>query len=121
MIGLSFKPGTDDLRESPLVALAEHLIGKGYELRIFDPAVTLSRLIGANKEYIERALPHIASLLRTDLVDVLSHADVLVIGHRLREVTDALAHLKKPNLSLVDLVGMSRPPDSQCAYQGICW
>ena len=121
LIGLSFKPGTDDLRESPLVTLAEQLIGKGYELRIFDPAVTLARLIGANKEYIERSLPHIASLLRADLVDVLSHADVLVIGHRLREVTDALAHLNKPNLSVVDLVGMSQAQDLACKYRGSCW
>ncbi|HZF14581.1 MAG TPA: nucleotide sugar dehydrogenase [Steroidobacteraceae bacterium] len=121
MIGLSFKPGTDDLRESPLVTLAEQLIGKGYQLRIFDPAVTLSRLLGANKAYVERSLPHIASLLCTDLVDVLLHADVLVIGHRSREVTDALAYLKKPGLSVVDLVGMSRAKDLQCGYRGICW
>ena len=68
LVGLSFKPETDDLRESPMVTLAERLIGKGYQLRIYDPSVNLAKLVGANRSYIEQAIPHIAERLLSDLV-----------------------------------------------------
>lgn len=119
MIGLSFKPGTDDLRESPLVALAEQLIGKGYQLRIYDPAVNLARLIGANKRYIEQTIPHIGSLLTDDLGEVLRSAGVLVVGFRNLEVDQALAALEPDALPIIDLVGVDQRGRSR--YQGVCW
>ncbi len=82
LFGLSFKPGTDDLRESPLVELAERLFGKGYDLRIYDANVSLSRLLGANREYIETRLPHLAQLLADSVDEVLGHAEVLLVGTR---------------------------------------
>ena len=80
LIGLSFKSGTDDLRESPMVTLAESLIGKGIELSIYDPEVHLSRLLGANESFINRHVPHIGDLLKADLKEVVDQSDVLVLG-----------------------------------------
>ncbi|MDT7671332.1 MAG: GDP-mannose 6-dehydrogenase, partial [Pseudonocardiales bacterium] len=80
LLGLSFKPGTDDLRESPLVELAERLLGKGYDLRIYDANVTLSRLVGANREYIEERLPHLSDLLGDSVDEVMDHAEVCIVG-----------------------------------------
>src|SRR3954470_465163 len=90
LFGLSFKPGTDDLRESPLVELAERLLGKGYDLKIYDSNVTLSRLMGANREYIEGRLPHLGELLSNSVSDVMAHAEVCVIGCRDDAVLAAL-------------------------------
>ncbi len=87
LIGLSFKTGTDDLRESPLVTLAETLIGKGYDVRIYDPDVKLGHLIGTNRAYIEQAIPHISGLMADSLSDVMKHADVLVIGKPIPELS----------------------------------
>ena len=80
MIGLSFKTGTDDLRESPLVLIAEQFIGKGLNLLVYDPEVHLSRLLGANRRFIEQHLPHIGSLMRADIESVIAESDVLVVG-----------------------------------------
>lgn len=80
LVGLSFKPGTDDLRESPLVRLAETLIGKGCDLRVLDRSVAIARLTGANRRYIEEEIPHIASLMCDHLDDFLGHSEVVVIG-----------------------------------------
>jgi GDP-mannose 6-dehydrogenase len=80
LFGLSFKPGTDDLRESPMVELAERLLGKGYDLRIYDPNVAVSRLIGANREFLESRHPHLAALLTGSARDVMEHAEVCVVG-----------------------------------------
>ena len=91
MIGLSFKPGTDDLRESPLVTVAERLIGKGYDLRIYDPEVNLSRLLGANKRYIEHSIPHIGNLMVPECRDVIDHAEVLVVGLATKAITSVIA------------------------------
>jgi GDP-mannose 6-dehydrogenase len=90
LFGLSFKPGTDDLRESPLVELAERLLGKGYDLRIYDANVTLSRLMGANREFIDDRLPHLGELLSSSVDEVLAHADVCVIGCKDPVVLSAL-------------------------------
>ncbi len=91
VIGLSFKPGTDDLRESPMVALVEVLIGKGLDVRILDPNVAIARLVGANRRYIEEEIPHIASLMCEDLTTLLGHADVLIIGNAGEEAARAVA------------------------------
>src|SRR5204863_6538230 len=90
LFGLSFKPGTDDLRESPLVELAERLLGKGYDLKIYDANVSLSRLMGANREYIESRLPHLGQLLAGSVGEVMDHAEVCVVGTKDPAVLSAL-------------------------------
>jgi GDP-mannose 6-dehydrogenase len=89
VVGLSFKPGTDDLRESPLVTLVETLLGKGCDVRVLDPSVSLARLVGANRRYIEEEIPHIASLMCEDVAALLRHAEVVVIGNGSREAAAA--------------------------------
>ncbi|XLY86681.1 nucleotide sugar dehydrogenase [Ectopseudomonas mendocina] len=119
LLGLSFKAGTDDLRESPLVELAEMLIGKGYELRIFDSNVEYARVFGANKEYIESKIPHVSSLLCKELDEVVSQSDVLIIGNgekRFAEVLDSVGDDKQ----IVDLVGFMAHA-TQANKEGICW
>jgi GDP-mannose 6-dehydrogenase len=102
LIGLSFKPGTDDLRESPLVRLAEVLIGKGFRLAIYDDDVSLSNLFGRNRAYIERVLPHINELLQADLAHVVNRAQVLIIGKRSDALTEVRA-LQRPEQVVIDL------------------
>ncbi|MFJ2742919.1 nucleotide sugar dehydrogenase [Streptomyces sp. NPDC087440] len=121
LFGLSFKPGTDDLRESPLVELAERLFGKGYDLKIYDANVSLSRLLGANREYIENRLPHLAQLLADSVQEVLDYADVYLVGTRDPAVLAALPHGEGP--VIVDLV---RLPDAEArrtepGYLGLAW
>jgi GDP-mannose 6-dehydrogenase len=121
LFGLSFKPGTDDLRESPLVELAERLLGKGYDLKIYDANVALSRLMGANREYIEGRLPHLGDLLSTDVDEVFAHAEVCVVGSKEPAVLAALA--APGDRLIVDLV---RLPDADArratvGYQGLGW
>jgi GDP-mannose 6-dehydrogenase len=121
LFGLSFKPGTDDLRESPLVELAERLLGKGYDLRIYDANVALSRLMGANREYIESRLPHLGDLLSNSVDEVLQHAEVCVVGCKEPVVLDALS--APGDRIVVDLV---RLPDAETrrahdGYQGLGW
>ncbi|TMC37576.1 MAG: nucleotide sugar dehydrogenase [Chloroflexi bacterium] len=91
VVGLAFKAGTDDLRESPMVALVEMLIGKGCDVRVFDPNVAIARLIGANRRYIEEEIPHIASLICADVQALVTHAEVLVIGNASDETERVLA------------------------------
>ena len=125
LFGLSFKPGTDDLRESPLVELAERLVGKGYRLRIYDANVQLSRLMGANREYIESRLPHLGDLLSSSVEDVLAHAEVCVIGCRDAAVLDALDRTSggTHDRTIIDLI---RLPDADQrrahpGYVGLGW
>lgn len=121
ILGLSFKAGTDDLRESPLVYLTETLLGKGCDLKIYDQNVSLARLTGANKQYIEKVIPHISSLLCSSLDEVAAASDVLVIGNRLPEVTNLLNNTNGHHI-VIDLVRIneSRVENDQ-NYQGICW
>ena len=91
VVGLAFKAGTDDLRESPMVTLVETLIGKGCDVRILDPSVTVARLRGANRRYIDEEIPHIASLLCESVETLLAHAEVLVVGNTSVEATQAMA------------------------------
>jgi GDP-mannose 6-dehydrogenase len=121
MIGLSFKTGTDDLRESPLVSLAEHFIGKGLQLSIYDPEVHLSNLLGANRRFIEQHVPHIGSLLRQDLLTVLRDADVVIVGLEQTAIFDALReHLREDQL-VIDLVNMPKREGLKSQYLGLCW
>ena len=121
LVGLSFKQGTDDLRESPLVLLAERLIGKGRSLKIYDAAVSLSLLVGANRRYIHEVIPHIGTLLSDDLDDVVSHAEVLLIGHRLPEMSDSARRSGANIVSIVDLVGGYEDLHRSATYTGACW
>jgi GDP-mannose 6-dehydrogenase len=121
LFGLSFKPGTDDLRESPLVELAERLHGKGYDLRIYDANVNISRLLGANREFIETRLPHLAQLLTDSVDDVLEHAEVCVVGTRDPAVLSALP--PGDDRLLIDLIHL---PDAEArradsGYHGLAW
>ena len=120
-VGLSFKTGTDDLRESPLVTLAEMLIGKGYSLSIYDPEVHLARLLGANKSFIEQHLPHIGEMLVPELADVVQTSDVLVLGSSSPAVIDALARLARPDQVVVDLVNLPPGVSLKARVQGLCW
>jgi GDP-mannose 6-dehydrogenase len=121
LVGLSFKTGTDDLRESPLVALAEQLIGKGYELRVFDPEVHLARLLGANRSFIEKHLPHIGQMLTPDLKAVIAESEVLVLGSSSRPVIEALARMVRPEQRIIDLVHPTDAVPLQGQMQGLCW
>ena len=109
VVGLAFKPGTDDLRESPMVALVEALIGKGLDVRIFDPNVALARLVGANRRYIDEEIPHIASLMSESVDAVVKHADVLVIGSASDEARRALAAVR-PGQAVIDLTRSAAAP-----------
>jgi GDP-mannose 6-dehydrogenase len=120
-IGLSFKTGTDDLRESPLVTLAEQLIGKGYELRIYDPEVQLAKLLGANKSFIEQHVPHIGQMLAPELADVVAASEVLVLGSNSREVIAALARLVRPEQTVIDLVRLPADMVLRAKVLGLCW
>ncbi len=121
MIGLSFKTGTDDLRESPLVSLAEYFIGKGLQLSIYDPDVHLSNLLGANRRFIEQHVPHIGSLLRRDLVSVLHDAEVIVVGLEQAAIFDALREHVRDDHLIIDLVNIPSRKGLRGAYAGLCW
>ncbi len=121
MIGLSFKTGTDDLRESPLVALAEHFIGKGLSLLVYDPEVHLSNLLGANRRFIEQHVPHIGSLIRSDIAAVIAESDVLVVGLGNASVATALAEHVRPEQVVIDLARLPHRDRLRGQYQGLCW
>jgi GDP-mannose 6-dehydrogenase len=99
LIGLGFKANTDDLRESPFVELAERLLGKGYELKIYDPNVSLAQLTGANKEYIDKVIPHLSRLLVGSLAELVE-CELLVVGHQYPTVREFLSTAKIPFLEL---------------------
>jgi GDP-mannose 6-dehydrogenase len=121
LLGFSFKAGTDDLRESPIVMLAEALLGKGYQLCIYDKSVSLARLVGANKEYINQQIPHLSSLLTESLDEVLDKSDVIVVGNAAPEFDDALTRTR-PDHVILDLVRVKTPRDQiKGDYRGICW
>jgi len=119
LLGLSFKAGTDDLRESPQVELAEMLIGKGFDLSIYDRNVEYARVHGANKDYIESKIPHVSSLLNSDLDDVVAKADIIVLGNS-DERFAKLAEQAPSGKRVIDLVGFM-PHASNGVAEGICW
>ena len=120
VLGFSFKAGTDDLRESPLVELIERLIGKGYQVRVYDRNVSLANLQGANRAYIEKEIPHIASLMAETVDDVLAASDVIVIGNADEAFRRALVEAG-PDHTILDLVGIGCGEGSRARYEGICW
>ena len=121
VLGLSFKPGTDDLRESPVVSLIENLIGKGYSISIYDEEVSLARIHGANKRYIEQSIPHISSLLKERIEEVVDQSEVLVVakkGNCFEESVSGLNH----GFVVIDLVRIfSDRSKWPLSYEGICW
>jgi GDP-mannose 6-dehydrogenase len=122
MLGLSFKAATDDLRESPQVQLVKRLLGEGRQIQIWDDNVSLGRLIGSNREYIESVIPHIGSLLSSDLEQIVNGAEVIVIGTR-GVLKEALQKLLRPEQVVIDLVNLekSRRLEGGANYAGICW
>ena len=123
LFGLAFKPGTDDMRDSPLVTLAERLLGKGFDLAIHDNFVRISRLMGKNKEFIDREIPHLNRLLRQGPQEALDGAEVVVVGH-----ADAVSraaihdHVKVHGARIVDLAGCDDlRPAGPGRYEGLCW
>jgi GDP-mannose 6-dehydrogenase len=121
VLGLSFKSNTDDLRESPMVAVVETLLGKGFEVSIFDANVNVSRLLGANRSYIEQEIPHLSRLMREDPKQVLEEAEVILVGNEDPRFAGLLEHLK-PEQSVLDLVRVSKAStQSGAAYEGIGW
>ncbi len=121
MIGLSFKTGTDDLRESPLVLIAEQFIGKGLSLLVYDPEVHLSRLLGANRRFIEQHVPHIGSLMREDIESVISQSDVLVVGLSAPAIFEALTRHVREDQTVLDLVNIPKPKALKGKVMGLCW
>jgi GDP-mannose 6-dehydrogenase len=120
ILGISFKAGTDDLRESPLVELVERLLGKGYELRIYDRNVSLASLVGANRDYILNRIPHISKLMVESMDEVLAFGETLVIGNGSEEFRSVPERLR-PGQVVVDLVRVSQRRSDVPTYDGICW
>lgn len=122
MLGLSFKPGTDDLRESPLVHLVKRLLGEGCKVQIWDENVSLGRLVGSNRQFIEEFIPHIGSLLSQNLQEVVGSAEVILVGTRAVDKM-TLAAAMRPGQIVIDLVNLEKPRryDGAEKYLGICW
>ncbi|HEX2648617.1 MAG TPA: UDP-glucose/GDP-mannose dehydrogenase family protein [Burkholderiales bacterium] len=120
LLGISFKAGTDDLRESPVVELAERLIGKGYDLRVYDANVALATIRGANREYLLERIPHISRLLVPELEEVLAHAGTLVIGNGAPEFRDVPKAITEQQ-TIIDLVRICESRSIAGVYEGLCW
>jgi GDP-mannose 6-dehydrogenase len=120
VLGFSFKAGTDDLRESPMIEVIERLIGKGYDLRVFDKNVNLAKLVGANRDFILSRIPHISRLMAPSIDEVLEHAETIVIGNKDPDFADVPVRLRE-NQQLVDFVRVSNQRRMDGKYEGICW
>lgn len=120
VLGFSFKVGTDDLRESPMIEIIERLAGKGYDLRIYDKNVQMARLVGANRDFILNRIPHISKLMVDDINAVLRHAETVVIGNKDREFED-IAQRLDARQCLVDFVRVANRGGKDGMYDGICW
>jgi GDP-mannose 6-dehydrogenase len=120
ILGFSFKAGTDDLRESPMIEVIEHLIGKGYDLRIFDRNVNLASLVGANRDFILNRIPHISRLMVNSIDAILDHGQTVVIGNKDPEFQGILERLKEGQ-RLVDFVRITSRRSENGKYDGICW
>ena len=121
LLGFSFKAGTDDLRESPMVILAETLLGKGYSVKIYDRNVLVARLTGSNKDYIEQQIPHLSRLLCSSIDEVVGDSDVIVVGNAGPEFSEALTRCREDQ-TILDLVRVPVDRANVVAdYRGICW
>jgi GDP-mannose 6-dehydrogenase len=120
ILGFSFKAGTDDLRESPVVELTERLIGKGYDLRIYDANVRLASIYGANRDYILNHIPHVSRLMVSSIDEVLEHAGTIVIGNAAPEFRDVPRRLSDGQ-TVIDFVRVTDSRSVSGVYEGICW
>lgn len=121
ILGLSFKPKTDDLRESPMVELIEKLLGKGYEVFIYDAEVSLAKIFGSNKKYIEMMVPHISCLIKEDIQEVITNSDVIVVAKNDEDYKKNINQIKEKKIVL-DLVRMDIDKEgADSLYEGICW
>jgi GDP-mannose 6-dehydrogenase len=121
LLGFSFKAGTDDLRESPMVVLAEALLGKGCSLAIYDRNVSLARLVGANRQYIEEQIPHLSRLLCDSVDEVIEKSEVVVIGNASPEFSEAVTRCREDQI-VIDLVRIPLEFGKlRAQYDGICW
>ncbi len=121
VLGLSFKAGTDDLRESPMVELIEKLIGKGYSVKIFDQEVAVAKIFGSNKKYIETAIPHISSLMSNTIDDVINQSEIIIIGKNEKSYKEPIlkASGSVHTIDLVKMFNKSEAPKDN--YEGIGW
>ena len=120
ILGFSFKAGTDDLRESPLVEIIERLIGKGYDLKLYDKNVNLAKLTGANRDYILNAIPHISQLMVDNLEEAVAHGETIVVGNGAEEFK-RLVSMTSDKQVIVDLVRIVDHGSMEGRYDGICW
>ncbi len=120
VVGLSFKPGTDDLRESPLVTLVERLIGRGREVRVHDPNVAIAQVHGANRAYIAQEIPHIVSVMTDSLDELLADSEVIVLGNASVEAAEA-ASRARPGQRVIDLARAVNQTPAGVEYEGIAW
>lgn len=120
VLGFSFKAGTDDLRESPMVEVIETLLGKGYEIKLYDKNVNMARLMGANKQFIESHIPHIAQLMCENIEEVINDSEVLVIGNKTEEFKNVLYKISE-NKIVIDLVRIDRSWQTEGNYYGLLW
>ncbi len=119
-LGMAFKPGTDDLRESPLVSVIETLLGKGYTIRIYDRNIATSRLIGANRQFMEEHIPHLSSLLVASAEELTAGVEVVVVGYQSPEFSVALQSLRADQ-TVIDLARLAKQVRTPARYEGICW
>jgi GDP-mannose 6-dehydrogenase len=121
VLGLSFKPATDDVRESPTIALIETLVGRGYQVSVYDEIVDPEKLTGVNRAFLERQLPHVASLMRHSLENVIQGVDVIVIANG-SPAFHEVPQLLRDDQFLIDLVGIAKGETNiKGGYEGICW
>jgi GDP-mannose 6-dehydrogenase len=120
ILGFSFKASTDDLRESPIVEVIERLLGKGYDIKLFDKNVNMARLVGANRDFILNHIPHIAELMVYEIDAVIAHADVIVIGNGDEAFKQIPLNLPQGKQT-VDLVRIIPDGSQEGRYDGICW
>ncbi len=120
-LGLSFKHGTDDLRESPILEVIETMIGKGFRVGIYDEFVSIARLVGANKEYIQKEIPHVSSLMRASAEELVADCDVIVVSNASEKFREVLMQMSRKEQVVVDLVRITEASEVKSKYYGICW
>ena len=121
-LGLSFKHGTDDLRESPILEVIETMLGKGFRVGIYDEFVSIARLVGANKEYIQKEIPHVSSLMRSSAEELVRDSDVVVVSNASEEFREVLARTGRTDQVVVDLVRITEDREAlKSQYYGVCW
>lgn len=120
ILGFSFKAGTDDLRESPMIEVIERLLGKGYDLRIYDKNVRLASLVGANRDFILNRIPHVSKLMVGDIDTVLGHAQTVVVGNKDPDFDRVPENLREGQV-VVDFVRIVEGQSKNGHYDGICW